>query len=892
MALHGRGLAAMALSFCAMSAAADTYVLDAALSGRDDIDWTVSSSYSGTYPRDPAANDTVEIPAGMVAKVTAGSASWTLVNTLTRIVPKDGSVFEVNVPADHEGRAVLSPPVTEHGISGAKNSGTLRKTGAGALELASYGNVKNGANHCDYYINIAVDGGDLHLCGMASADTEQFAFIDLTVNGNATLHLCNVGQTRAQNLHGAGFVTLDNADAEQRLFISGTGTSSFGGWMTGRIRVDITAGRHDITCKTNTIDTICLSGTGICGFTRLGANSNAGTVSSLGAGNFNFGSSSGIVYLGDEDESSSKTFWLGTDTFLDAGAHGGLTLSGKLDSSGSSVLRTLTLCGDNANACVISGTFPGKADQKNVFYLRKRGSGTWRMGNSSVRGSLGVIDVEEGTLQFDSIAEKGSPCSLGYATNLFARVADVAYANGTPVGYAMVLGGDGTEGTLEYMGNAATGCVTRPLAIRSKGRFKATGAAFALSDAYALGVGEKTLTLDGDSSVSTATGLSDGTDGGRLSVVKEGSGTWDLCGTNTFTGPLVARGGVMRVHNFGTGMRFRWYRICITENIYGSSRYTYNLSEGKATVYEKAKVQLLEIALYDSNGVNLLSGFTTDEPISIRQCDFDGDYSSMPAGTVALGTGTSATWSFNQTDGQLYNLFDNRNTKVQGGVSISNGGIYLNRPSTWLPIVVRLPDDAGEAVRIDFLGSLANTHDYNGRCPTAYRLDGSVDGVHWDIGIAQDDALEPPGTAARWYSDPGTSVTYGTRPNKGFAFDQTAHIRNDSHAFSAVGAADGGVLEVLGEPLTVSGLVVDASAPAGTISNIVFAATGTVDVQNAEIVGSVPLDLPGDYSQLAGVENMARWNVMLDGEPYLRRKLAVRNGRLSLNPKALVLSFR
>ena len=68
---------------------ADTYVLDSALSGRDDIDWTVASSYSGTYSRDPAASDTVEIPAGMVAKVTAGSASWTFVNTLARIVPKD-----------------------------------------------------------------------------------------------------------------------------------------------------------------------------------------------------------------------------------------------------------------------------------------------------------------------------------------------------------------------------------------------------------------------------------------------------------------------------------------------------------------------------------------------------------------------------------------------------------------------------------------------------------------------------------------------------------------------------------------------------------------------------------------------------------------------------------
>ena len=69
------GRAALVLMLLALPVVADTYVLNSALSGRDDIDWTVASSYSGTYSRDPAASDTVEIPAGMVAKVTAGSAS-------------------------------------------------------------------------------------------------------------------------------------------------------------------------------------------------------------------------------------------------------------------------------------------------------------------------------------------------------------------------------------------------------------------------------------------------------------------------------------------------------------------------------------------------------------------------------------------------------------------------------------------------------------------------------------------------------------------------------------------------------------------------------------------------------------------------------------------------
>lgn len=88
----------LASAFCSVTAAADTYILKSDLSGKDDIDWTSLESYSGSYSRKPKEGDIVEIPANMVAKITTGSGSWNLVNTLNRIIPRSGSVMEVCVP--------------------------------------------------------------------------------------------------------------------------------------------------------------------------------------------------------------------------------------------------------------------------------------------------------------------------------------------------------------------------------------------------------------------------------------------------------------------------------------------------------------------------------------------------------------------------------------------------------------------------------------------------------------------------------------------------------------------------------------------------------------------------------------------------------------------------
>ena len=889
---------------CSLSVIADTYVLDSALSGRDDIDWTVASSYSGTYSRDPTAGDKVEIPANMIAKVTAGSASWTLINTLTRIVPKGQAVFEVNVPGAYEGRAVLSIPVTEYLISGAQNTGTLRKTGGGALELASYGKVKDNKIVCDYCLNLDVAEGVLHLYQGGESATEVFKHGVALVEDDATLDICKTGYTYLSGLNGNGFITLDNA-TQQRIYLYGTDHSSYSGWMNGKIRIDITAGRHDITCRTNVIDTICLSGDAVCGFTRLGANNSV--PSSLGTGNFNFGGSSGIIYLGTENETCNKTFWLAATSFFDAGAHGGLTLTGKMDSSGGdsgAQLRVFTLCGSNtANACVLSGTFPPSPNQKNVFYVVKNGTGVWRFGDQTTRGSLGVIDVEDGTLQFDSIAEKGIACSLGYSTNLFQRVHAVTYENGTPVDYAFVLGGDGTEGTMEYTGTSVARCSTRPMAIRSKGRFISDSARYTLENVYALGDGHKTLTLAGSSDHgNTAMDLRDGE--GTLDVVKDGGGTWTLRGTNTFTGSLTAKDGHLAVWN--PEKRYTWFRLTAKENGYGCPTYdtTYSVgtnADGTAKSIgsvEWSFLQISEVAVYDAEGVNIAKGILQDDDHLVF-LEEDG-YSGLKPGQVGVGRDTAVTFNGSRAAGNIQpldNLFDGSDKVLAGRFSCANNvGIKMDDESTWVPIVFRLPASVtSTAVAMDILSGRKRSGigSYNGRNIKSFRFEGSTDGVNWDVLFDDKDDVEIPENLPRWFSEP-TAYTHGIRKGKGYAFDEDTGLDVDHHqyAFSAVGASGNGVLEIQGDALSVSGLVVNASLPAGTISNVVFAAKGTLDVRNADLASGESLDLPGDYSHLAGAANLAQWDLTLDGEACRTKGVGIKDGKLSIYPRGLRIIFR
>ena len=77
----------------------------------------------------------------------------------------------------------------------------------------------------------------------------------------------------------------------------------------------------------------------------------------------------------------------------------------------------------------VSGTFAEKYAVNNAekigprvsHRIVKEGTGTWRFADNNGRLNAGVYEVNDGTLQFASIAETNVVCSLGLATALFSR---------------------------------------------------------------------------------------------------------------------------------------------------------------------------------------------------------------------------------------------------------------------------------------------------------------------------------------------------------------------------------------------------------------------------------------------------------------------------------------
>ena len=84
----------------------------------------------------------------------------------------------------------------------------------------------------------------------------------------------------------------------------------------------------------------------------------------------------------------------------------------------------------------------------------------------------------------------------------------------------------------------------------------------------------------------------------------------------------------------------------------------------------------------------------------------------------------------------------------------------------------------------------------------------------------------------------------------------------------------------------------DASAPAGTISNFKFAASGTVDVRNADLAGGESLELPGDYSNLSGFSGLSKWELTFDGERHASLVLSAADGKLTVRRRGLRVIFR
>ncbi|HNX04689.1 MAG TPA: autotransporter-associated beta strand repeat-containing protein, partial [Opitutales bacterium] len=642
---------------------------------------------------------------------------------------------------------------------------------------------------------------------------------------------------------------------------------------------------------------------GVRKFGKNGLPSSIGTQSASGA----IASRNGawLLSLREKDDpidECDKTFTIFSgdgkgSLVVDGGAVGGVKFTGTWNEHSTSPgHKRIVLTGSNTEECVLSSKFTRKVDLAYptggyTFHIRKTGTGVWRMAYNANSTFSGVVAVDNGTLKFDSIAEKGASCALGSALDLYGPLDahGVALTTTNQVAYAFLLG-DGTaaaEGNFEYSGTAAATCSTRPLAVNGRGRLtNGTAYGFNFSDVYTLGTGSNVLTLGGDdtNAMNFLSRVDDGKEatGGPLSLVKEGAGTWRLSGTNDIRGSITVKEGTLVLKN-----TYTWYRWNFKAN---------QCVIGVDSAGDALSVAAEEFGLYAADGTRLnrgLAGALT--------------YPNLATGEIAPAF-VNGTWTPKVDNGSnVSNLCDDGTAFMSqwyypsspwydgdGGVHAKNDAVqhwYPGQPTTWYRILMRLPEDTPIVAGYDVAANNSKVS------PSLWSVDASVNGVTWDEVSPDASAAKP--SQNNWWLIAGRGHAAGSdlvHTNAQGVADMAAFAKTtpipDAEFFpnvSSVRVDSGATLKANGH-FTVRGLEMDCGG-AGKIDGATFAADGTLDLVN--YVNSLqPTVLPLVVTNSVGLGNVAAWTVSVEGRVEPGMKTVVKNGKITVFSSGTVIFFR
>ena len=361
------------------------------------------------------AGDYVSVPDGLAAVMNDADIA-AMRGLLTGIIlPTSAkSTLEFNVTGEDN---VVTYIINTTGIDAVGHTSSnvkIVKNGPGKvlLDPSSHGNATYGAH-------LIVNEGALQLPVYSSSYNLQIPKV--TVNSPGVL-ITSSGCVNAKfwtmdGLAGDGIVT--NSTTQNALIYMG-GSSVFRGKLLGPISIMNDTAQ---TCKGEfrTTEATSASEHSIAGNSLIGLESIGGTsgsilqYGSIGRGAFTFRMNPGIRYLGTGEKSYLNAYAQGlAETFtLDGGPYGGLELANYISfSSATGKVTTLILRGTNSAPCTLSGTFTATS-KGGVTNLRKTDSGTWCAAETLSTDFTGLVSVQDGTLQFGSLAKVGMACSLG-----------------------------------------------------------------------------------------------------------------------------------------------------------------------------------------------------------------------------------------------------------------------------------------------------------------------------------------------------------------------------------------------------------------------------------------------------------------------------------------------
>ena len=713
----------------------------------------------------------------------------------------------------------------------------------------------------------------------------------LHVAEGAVFFTYDSGLTTIKGLYGAGLITNEVTQSYNNLKI--TGVSDFSGRIAGRIYY-LAQGKVMLTGIDNVFAepfSICSTSTGLrdfeeltqrnIGYTGVMKIGKKGESSSVGVDNdirtIDYGG--GLLYLGSGETTDRSFSVLRPNkglSFIDGGATGGLVwegdiiLSGNNDNNGMGILG---LIGSNSVPCVVAGSVKPRTvgSETYNFFFEKAGTGTWRFAdtpdNKAQRNFFTSMAIKNGTLQFDSMEEAGTPCALGLATNLTALYYGARNDAAHPGPYAYWLGAPGKLPVFEYVGNKDICVSTRPIALEGDAKLKNnTDRHWHFSGISSTSEGPKNLYLAGNGEADNEiSGIKDSS-ARPISIVKEGSGLWMLNGSNTFSGSVTVKAGVLAVKR---DLPYTWFRWTIKEKMADTA----------------AKMYLTEFALYDKDGKRLNKNLTFTENfnrIQPGQISFDR---AGKQGTYSVGTGNRS----------LDSLTDGTSTPCEFGYYKPGTTTFqtpkIDNPDTWIRFVMRIQDYTTPVKYADVCihYQYPASSDNRKANPATWDVEGSTDGCHWEK-LWSVENLQPKETSYVWANSNirylNTEETESGKSGYDLS-DSYPDFRPSTNFTNTVSVAAGATLKAIGE-VFLSSMEIDA-ADFGTVDGFSFAASGELNVKNLPADGS----LGGVFANAKGIANLKNWAFTVDGAAVPGKKIAVSpSGAVSVIPRGFALTVR
>ena len=915
---NGRYVAAAltgaAMSLALTGSAEDLYWKGSA--GDSLADATKWGVYGGSSHADrvPGSDDMILVIASYpLTFSTDNAADMAVVNGSQGILLRENSsATTCNVIVPNGSDTTISVPI--YGFE--RGRGTLNISGSGTVRLSS---SKDNKDYAPLYLNI--DGTDVWLPQGSGLAEGAIIYGHTAVANNGTLHLPtgHSGSTGSNfidmfSLSGDGTVT-SSEQTELRL-TSGGGV--FAGVLETNVCLWVTKGRHDLTGTNSTMNirsprvsfattNWSNEGSAILGVAKIGRKNENSSLGRKDAFDTNV-SGGTYLYLG-EGEETDKSFYAYADNgynVIDAGATGGIVFKGAgsgLASGGKSDYNCIFgLSGSNTVPCVVRSKVAERTTNDLVTIVKK-GTGTWRLADPALDGLAvqdnrnfrGAISVDEGVLQFDTIAPPNEYCSVGLAT-MRKTPQPGKWASLANVDWAFSLGGTNAalnalaEGTLEYTGTQAGLADRRPVILNADGRLRANAEK---KMRYRLlppvTACAKTLSLDGSSLATNE--VHDVTDTAEhpVSVVKEGPGTWLMGGDLSFHGDLTVKGGKLIVRDNAPGTKYSWFRFTV-KNLFDP------VGSGS-----KNNVSMTFLGLFDGTGhCQTMDTLSSENMLAASIEPGEAGYDTTRAHSRG---GYSANGWNNDSITNLFRSAANTVFDLNMKDNVGTGNYYprLEDESSWLPLVVRLANGAPAVASYDWVTTYGWATRNNGGfhwMPNVWSLEGSVDGMHWenvkadggDYSITTNDceaaaadatfifagvAMERDNNALGTKSPVnhmGGCPIRGTSTNSFVVLSNVRSLRVDH----------GATLELENVEAAFTKLTVDMAVGGGTVKGAAFASAGVVDLLNYEPSGSAQV-IPIDLESSAGTESIRAWAVSVAGLVDQRLHAKYGNGVLTVH---------